>query len=86
VNDIPLRSWIARHDNGWITLVEERPNGTWGAWAHPEGAPVLDPDYIEMDDLSAQAAAEFALREKSGHDQCAAGCSGWELHTHSTDG
>ena len=40
------------------------------------------PDYIEMDDMSAKAAAEFALREKSGHYDRSAGCSGWELHTH----
>ena len=40
------------------------------------------PDYIEMDDVSAKAAAEFTFREKSGHDHCSAGCSGWELNTH----
>lgn len=75
-------SWIARHSNGWVTLIEERPDETWAAWAFPEGSTPTHPDYIEMDDVSAKAAAEFALREKSGHDRCDAGCSGWELHTH----
>jgi hypothetical protein len=81
----PLASWIARHDNGWITLVEDRGDGTWAAWALPEGTPVSGPDYIEMDDVSAKAAAEFALRQKSGHTDCSANCSFWAPHSHSTN-
>jgi len=42
-------------------------------------------NYIEMDDVTAKA-AEVVLRQKSAHDQCSALCSGWELHTHSSDG
>jgi hypothetical protein len=35
-----------------------------------------------MDDVSAKAAADYALRDKSGHDRCDGECAGWELHTH----
>ena len=78
-----LASWIARHDNGWITLIEDRGDGTWAAWALPGGTPLTGPDYIEMDDVSAKAAAEFALRHKSGHRECSDDCSSWEPHSHS---
>jgi len=77
-----LTSWFARHSNGWVTFAELRPDGTWVAWAVADGELASGPDYIEMDDVSAKAAAEFALREKSGHDRCEVGCSGWVLHTH----
>jgi hypothetical protein len=77
-----MHSWIARHDNGWITLVEDRGDGTWAAWALPEGAPTASPDYIEMDDVTAKAAAEFALRQRSAHKACSDNCSGWEPHIH----
>jgi hypothetical protein len=80
--DRPTSSWIARHDNGWITLVEEGADGTWSAWALRERSVASGPDYIEMDDETAKAAAEFALRVRSGHAQCSPRCSGWELHTH----
>jgi hypothetical protein len=78
-----LTSWIARHDNGWITLIEDRGDGTWAAWALREGTPLASPDYIEMDDVSAKAAAEFALRQKSRHNECSDDCSSWEPHSHS---
>ena len=77
-----LRSWVAHHDNGWFAHADERLDGTWAAWAVVGGGVVPSPDYIEMDDVSAKAAADFALREKSGHELCSAGCSGWELHSH----
>jgi len=80
--DDGLRSWVAHHDNWWAAHADERPDGTWAAWATPAGTPVVAPDYIEMDDVSAKAAAAFALREKSGHGHCSAGCAGWELHTY----
>jgi hypothetical protein len=82
LNDNPLRSWVSHHDNGWVAHADERPDGTWAAWAVAGGEVVPGPDYIEMDDLSAKAAADFALREKSGHKHCSGGCAGWELHTH----
>ena len=42
-------------------------------------------DYIEMDEASAKAAAEFALREKSGHSECSSNCKAWELLTRSLE-
>jgi hypothetical protein len=75
--------WMARHENGWLTYVVESPDGTYAAWAAPEGAtPTVD--YVEMDPETAKTAALFALASKSGHTQCSAVCSGWELHTHTT--
>jgi hypothetical protein len=77
-----LTSWFARHSNGWVTFAELRPDGTWAAWAVPDGDAPTSPDYIEMDDVSAKAAADYALREKSGHVRCDSECAPWELHTH----
>ena len=73
LNDGPLRSWAAQHDNGWSGHADERLDGTWAAWPVAGGEVVPSPDYIEMDDVSAKAAADFALREKSGDKHCSGG-------------
>ena len=57
--------WEARHDNGWITIVMEQPDGTFVAWAGLEETVGLD--YVEDSPEHAQAAAMFALKRKSGH-------------------
>lgn len=73
--------WLARHENGWDTYAIQNVDGTFSAWAVPQGqTPYVD--YVEMDAETAKVAAMFALRRKSGHDVCSAACSGWELHTH----
>ena len=72
--------WEARHDNGWTTLVMEQPDGTFVAWAGLGEA--IGVDYVENSPEHAEAAALFALKRKSGHAQCSAGCSHWEMRTH----
>ena len=73
---------IVRHNNGWVTHADERPDGTWAAWAAREGSSAPEPDYLEMDDVNAKRAADFALRRKSGHHGCSDRCTGWELQAH----
>ena len=29
--------WTAAHDNGWVTSVVENPDGSFAAWAAPDG-------------------------------------------------
>ena len=72
--------WQAHHDNGWISVVAEQPDGTFVAWAGPGEA--VGVDYIEDTPEHAQAGALFALKRKSGHATCSARCSDWEMHTH----
>lgn len=54
--------WEALHDNGWITLVIEQPDGTFVAWAGLGEA--IGVDYVEDTPVQAQAAAMFALSEE----------------------
>ena len=56
--------WEARHDNGWITLVIEQPDGTFVAWAGLGEA--IGVDYVEDTPEQAQAAAMFALKRRAG--------------------
>ena len=72
--------WEARHDNGWTTLVIAQQDGTFLAWAGLGEA--IGVDYVEDTAEHAQAAAMFALKRKSGHDQCSPRCSEFEMRTH----
>ena len=72
--------WEVRHDNGWTTLVMEQPGGPLVAWAGPDES--VGVDYVEDTSEHAQAAAMFALKRKSGHDQCSVQCSAFEMRTH----
>ena len=65
--------WTAAHDNGWVTSVVENPDGSFAAWAAPdgEGAGVYT---IQADVDSGKAAAEAALQRHTGHDGCSNGC------------
>jgi hypothetical protein len=72
--------WEAFHDNGWTTLVMEQSDGTFVAWAGPDES--VGVDYVEDCPEHAQAAAMFALKRKSGHDQCSIRCSAFEMRTH----
>jgi hypothetical protein len=74
-----LAIWEARHDNGWTTIVMEQPDGTFIAWAGRGDA--IGVDYVEDSPEHAQAAAMFALKRKSGHAACSAGCSEVEMRT-----
>ena len=73
--------WTAAHDNGWVTSVVENPDGSFAAWAAPdgEGAGIYT---IQADVDSAKAAAEAALQRHTGHDGCSDVCSLWELRTY----
>jgi hypothetical protein len=42
----------------------------------PEADPIVL-DYIEDCERHARAAADFALRKKTGHTDCSPTCSGW---------
>ena len=72
--------WEARHDNGWTTVVMEQPDGTFVAWAGPGEA--IGVDYVEDTPEHAQAAAMFALKRKTGHEECSLRCGEWEMRTH----
>jgi len=78
-----LGVWTATHHNGWITTAAENPDGTYSAWAAPEGQTV-PADYLEDGPEHARIAAEYALRQKTGH-QCSDQCSGWTFHEHVID-
>jgi len=69
--------WEARHDNGWITLVIEQPDGTFIAWAGTGDG--IGVDYVEDSPEFARAAALFALKRKSGHAACSERCSDFEM-------
>jgi hypothetical protein len=72
--------WEARHDNGWITIVMEQPDGTFVAWAGL--GETVGVDYVEDTPEHAQAAAMFALKRKCGHAQCSIRCSAFEMRPH----
>lgn len=80
-----LMAWTAHHDNGWVTTVLETPSGTFSAWVAREGE-ASSVDYAGDGPDGAKLAAESALRARTGHDACSAGCSGWQLHTHEIHG
>ena len=79
-----LVKWTALHDNGWVTHARENLGGTYSAWAAPEGVH-SSPDSVEDGPDNAKAAAEYALRTKSGHAECSPQCSGWEWHLYAFD-
>jgi hypothetical protein len=67
------------------TVVMEQPDGTFVTWAGP--GVTVGVDYVEDCPEHAQAAAMFALKRKSGHDECSPRC--WrrrEAETHTGQG
>jgi hypothetical protein len=75
-----LAIWTSVHDNGWVANAVERPDGTFAAWAASDATTYVD--YVEDGPENAKLAAEFALRRKSGHEQCSPLCLGWRVHFH----
>ena len=73
--------WTATHDNGWLTSVVENPDGTFAAWASPDGesAGVYT---IQADVDRGRSAAESALRRLAGHEACSDGCTVWQVRTY----
>ena len=73
--------WTATHDNGWLTSVVENPDGTFAAWAAPDGE--CAGVYIVTPDVAAgKMSAEGALRRHTGHDGCSDACSTWQLRSY----
>jgi hypothetical protein len=72
--------WIATHDNGWMTVVIENTDGTYSACAAPTNEEAAI-DYLEDCPEHARIAAEYALKQKTGHE-CSEQCSGWTYHEH----
>ena len=85
VNMRMLIVWTARHDNGWTTVAFERDDGEFCAGAAPPGVNGVRLEYVEDGPEHAKIAAEFDLKQKTGHERCSANCSGWEAHTHEVD-
>src|SRR5215204_1232825 len=73
--------WTAAHDNGWLTSVVENPDGTFAAWAAPDGesAGIYT---VQPDVESGRAAAETALRRHTHHECCSDACSAWQVRTY----
>ena len=73
--------WSATHGNGWQTSVVENPDGTFAAWAAPDGesAGVYT---IQPDVESGKAAAAKALQRHTGHHSCSDACSRWQVRTY----
>ena len=75
-----MAAWTATHVNGWTTGATENPDGTFAAWTTNEAGPIR-PDYIEDTPEHAMLAADYALKQKTGHRQRSLGCSDCQLHT-----
>lgn len=73
--------WTAQHENGWQTSVVENPNGSFAAWAAPDGQ--AGGVYSILEDAEeGKLAAAASLRRATGHAHCSARCSEWSLHTY----
>jgi hypothetical protein len=72
-----LVQWRAQHDNGWATIIAERPDHSFAAWV------MTDRDcsavYIDPDIHRACAAVMSFLYWKTGHRHCTEECSDWCL-------
>lgn len=76
-----LVAWTATHDNGWVATVLENALGTFSAWLTRDGE-ALSVDDAADEPEGAKQAALAALRLKTGHAECSARCTAWQLHTH----
>jgi hypothetical protein len=73
--------WTARHDNGWVTSVVENPNGSFAAWAAPDGEGGGVYSIVDEAEDGKTAAAATLVRE-TGHTGCSRRCTGWSLRTY----
>ena len=74
--------WTAVHDNGWVTKAVENPDGSYSAWATTDPDALGPVDFVEDGPENGKRAAEYALRQRTGHEHCSDACSGWTVHTH----
>ena len=72
--------WTATHDNGWLTRVVENPDGSFSAWAAPDGDSV--PVQSAADAEAGKLAADDALERETGHTECSARCTAWSLRSY----
>jgi hypothetical protein len=77
-----LTAWTATHDNGWVAVVCEQPDGTFAVLVAPPGARDVASDALESSGPAARTTAEAILRTKSGHDLCTARCEAWQKKRH----
>ena len=76
------RTWTATHDNDWVSVVCEQPDGSFALLVAAAGARDVLPDLVAASAEAAKAAARELVRVKSGHDRCTAGCRGWSEERH----
>ena len=73
--------WTAAHGNGWTASVVENPDGSFAAWAAPDGQDAGV--YTVLADVEdAKRAADAALRRLTRHHACTGRCGGWQLRTY----
>lgn len=75
-----LVRWQAQHDNGWTTIIAERADRRFAAWATT--AQECSPVYVDADIDHACAAVMASLYRMSGHRKCTAACHDWRLLEH----
>ena len=73
--------WTALHDNRWTTTVVENPDGTFSAWAAPDGE-TRRVDAVEHGAETAKRAADLALARETGHTECSPDCRSWSRRTY----
>jgi len=79
---VHLTVWSALHDNGWLAIVAEQPDGTYAVISAASSARDVQPDAIATSADDGKAAAVDALRAKSGHDHCSPQCQRWQRERH----
>lgn len=73
--------WTAHHDNGWVTSVVENPNGSFAAWAAPDGEGGGVYSIVDEAEDGKKTAAASLVRE-TGHTGCSRRCTRWSLRTY----
>jgi len=76
----PMVVWEATHDNGWTTRIDERADGSFRIWAGVSAERgMLDSIAPSVED--AHRVVMLWLRGATGHTQCSAGCSDWDIRS-----
>ena len=75
-----LVRWQAQHDNGWTTIIAQRADRRFAAWAMT--GQTRTAVYVDTDIDHACAAVMASLYRMSGHRKCTAACHDWRLLGH----
>ena len=78
-----LITWEAIHENGWTTIVAQRPDGTFVAVTEDCAGLRRSEVAVSLDD--ARDAVRRALAH-GGHPECSLGCSEWVMTTAARQG